>query len=109
MNSQEILNKVNDISFKNFEDINLVLLAHKSKFKELGKYEVVNTDNYKGDSDGVKGDWETRTVHFKDYDIYIIERRFYSPNRRGVRDYQGSQFFEVKPKDGKYENVEQLW
>jgi hypothetical protein len=110
MTAQEILSKVNEISFREFEDINFYLLAHRDKFGELGKYSVVNTDTYEGKetiSSGkeYEGKWETMTIHFERYDTYIVERRFYIEDN----NYQGSEFFQVKPNEGKFEDVEELW
>lgn len=111
MNSQEILTKINDISWKVFQDINLQsCLANKTNFiKEVGDYNIIETKEYKGKEIveykepyfiySGKGVWTSIVIHFIKYDIYITERRFHIPKfaHGSCTNYKGSSFFEVKP------------
>jgi hypothetical protein len=121
MEAQEILSKVNSICWTKFSDINFSLLTNKKYFtKDVGDYEIVVRREYKGKEDKEvktryfiyvgKGLWSETIVHFIKYNIYIAERRWYVPKVKGgdCVDYQGSEFYEVKPKGKGFVNVEEL-
>jgi hypothetical protein len=122
MNAQEILSGANRLTFSKFEDINLSLLTKISKevTKLFGDFEVVSNKQIRGKKElnikagGFtyigKGEFSSIVIHFKEHNVYINERRLYIPKfpNGSCVDYQGSEFFEVKPKGKGFADVEEL-
>lgn len=123
MNAKEILEKINQLTFTKFGDINLGLIPQISKeiLKEVGEFELVLEKQDKGKEilnirtpyfiyNG-KGEFRKMIYHFKAHQVFISERRLYIPKvpHGSCVDYQGSEFFEVKPKGKGFEDVEELF
>jgi len=123
MDAQEILSAVNRLTFVKFEDINIKLLNRISKeaIKSFGEFEMVCDKQMKGKQElnmkvaGFtyigKGEFTSVVLHFKKHNVYINERRLYIPKvpNGSCVDYQGSEFFEVKPKGKGFVDVQELF
>jgi hypothetical protein len=122
MDPEEILKKINDICWTEFSDIGFGLLSKKKYFtKALGEYEVVSTRYYKGTEEQEcktpylhyigKGEWQEIVIHFKNHEMYLAERRWHIPKVKGgdCVDYQGSEFYEMKPKGKGYVKIKEIF
>jgi hypothetical protein len=107
--------QLGDINFKLTERIK------KELTKEVGDFEIVSEKYYKGKEDVEiktphfiykgKGEWKSIVIHLKKYNIFLDERRLYIPKipKGSCVDYQGSEFWEVKPKGKSFVDVEELF
>jgi hypothetical protein len=122
MNAQELLQIINNICFQEFADINIMLAGKikKELSKRIGDFEIVSETYYKGREEVEiktphfiykgKGEYQSIVIYCKEHNIYLNERRLYIPRFRNgaCTDYQGSTFWEVKPKGKSFVDVEEL-
>ena len=123
MNAQELLQMINNSCFMQLGDINFKLTERikKELTKEVGDFEIVSEKYYKGKEEVEiktphliykgKGEWKSIIIHLKKHNIYLDERRLYILKipKGSCVDYQGSEFWEVKPKGKSFVDVEELF
>ena len=122
MNAHEILQIINDICFQKLGDINFKSTEKIRKYlaKMLGDIEIVSEKFYKGKElveiktrhfvyKG-KGVCQSIVIHLKNHNLYLNERRLYIPlfPKGSCTDYQGSEFWVVKPRGKSFVDVEEL-